>query len=44
MNRQDYINLHTLDLDVQWSACGECPYINNCLHYTKQGCPNQREE
>ena len=35
----DYAELHTLEWDVQHSACGECEFVNDCRHYTKEGCP-----
>ena len=28
-----YIELHTLEWDIQNSPCGECPYVNDCQYY-----------
>lgn len=29
-DREKYIELHTLDLDIEWSVCGEC---RKCLEH-----------
>jgi len=40
MNYRDrYIELHTLEFDIQHSACGECEFINDCQYYYGK-CPN----
>lgn len=41
---REYDELHSLSYDISHSACGECPYVNDCRHYTHEGCPNQKEE
>lgn len=38
--RDRYIESHTLEWDIQHSACGKCEYVNDCRHYTSEGCPN----
>ena len=42
MTRQRYIELHTLEFDLKYSACGKCEYgqNGNCQHYTEKGCVN----
>lgn len=38
--RQEYIELHSLDFDIQNSQCGECQFVNDCQHYYGK-CPQQ---
>lgn len=42
--RERYIELHSLEFDIQHSVCGECEYLHDCRHYTKEGCPYNKEE
>ena len=40
MNREEYIEAHTLEFDIMYSQCGECQYgqNDNCQHYYGKGC------
>ena len=40
MLREHYIEFHTLEWDVQHSACGECEFVDDCQYYYNN-CPNQ---
>ena len=37
-----YDEMHTLSWDIEHSACGSCPHVNNCLYYVGK-CPNGGE-
>ena len=40
MNRQEYIELHSIEWDIMHSPCGECEFVNNCQYYYGK-CPNE---
>ena len=42
MPSQRYIELHGLEFDLKYSACGHCEYgqSGNCQHYYGYGCVN----
>ncbi|WP_296884887.1 hypothetical protein [uncultured Methanobrevibacter sp.] len=37
--RDEYIANHSLDFDIEHSACGSCQYVNDCRYYYG-ACPN----
>ena len=44
MSRSEYIELHSIEWDIEHSLCGECEYRDDCRHYTSEGCPNQEDD
>ena len=41
--RERYVESHTLEWDIQHSACGKCEYVEDCQYYYGR-CPNQKGE
>lgn len=41
--RDEYIANHSLDFDIEHSACGSCKYVENCQYYYGR-CPNGGDE
>lgn len=36
-----YVEYHTLEFDIENSICGSCEFVDDCRHYTEEGCPNE---
>lgn len=43
MKRSEYIELHSIEWDIEHSPCGECKFVKNCQYYYGK-CPNEGGE